>query len=68
MSLHTWVNDWAELPLEPLGWMHSGISVADGLIVVAHPGEPTLLFYDADVLCNAPWRCRDCSNRTGSLS
>jgi hypothetical protein len=30
MSLYTWVTDWAELPLEPLGWMHSGIAIADG--------------------------------------
>ena len=48
MSLYRWVADWTELPLEPLGWMHSGIAFADGLIVVAHPGEPTLLFYDGD--------------------
>lgn len=48
MSLHTSVADWAELPLEPLGWMHSGIAVANSDIVVAHPGEPTLLFYDRD--------------------
>ena len=48
MSLHRSVADWAELPLEPLGWMHSGIAVANSHIVVAHPGEPTLLFYDRD--------------------
>jgi DNA-binding beta-propeller fold protein YncE len=48
MNLYTWVTDWAELPLEPLGWMHSGIAVADSYVVVAHPGEPTLLFYDGD--------------------
>jgi DNA-binding beta-propeller fold protein YncE len=48
MSLFAWISDWAEVPLEPLGWMHSGVAVADDLIVVAHPGEPRLLFYNSD--------------------
>lgn len=48
MSLYEWVGDWASLPQEPLGWMHSGIAIVDGAVVVAHPGEPSLLFYDAD--------------------
>ena len=39
---------WVELPQSPAGWMHSGIAVTDAGIVVAHPGEPTLLFYDVD--------------------
>jgi|SRR5579859_2198883 len=26
--------------------MHSGVAVVNGEVVVAHPGEPTLLFYD----------------------
>ena len=28
--------------------MHSGVAVADGCVVVAHPGKPALLYYDAD--------------------
>lgn len=50
MSRYEWVADWASLPQEPLGWMHSGIAVIDDHVVVAHPGEPTLLFYDGDGL------------------
>lgn len=48
MALYEWVADWAELPQAPLGWMHSGIAIVDGGVVVAHPGEPTLLSYDAE--------------------
>lgn len=48
MSLYEWVADWAELPQEPLGWMHSGVAVANGNVIVCHPGEPTLLAYDID--------------------
>lgn len=48
MSSYEWVPRWTELPEEPPGWMHSGIAVIDGNVVVAHPGEPTLLFHDAD--------------------
>lgn len=46
MSLYEWVEDWAELPQEPFGWMHSGAAVVDGDVIVCHPGAPTLLFYD----------------------
>lgn len=46
MSLYEWIADWVELPDEPLGWMHSGIAVTEDQVVVAHPGEPTLLFYN----------------------
>lgn len=45
---YTWTDRWVDLPQDPLGWMHSGAAVIDGLVVVAHPGEPTLLYYDAD--------------------
>jgi DNA-binding beta-propeller fold protein YncE len=48
MSRYEWTSGWAELPQEPIGWMHSGIAVADDGVVVAHPGEPTLLVYDLD--------------------
>lgn len=48
MNLYEWIADWAHLPQEPLGWMHSGVAVADGQVVVCHPCEPTLLFYNAD--------------------
>lgn len=48
MSLYEWVRDWAALPQEPVGWMHSGVAVVDGAVVVAHPGEPTLLRYGRD--------------------
>ena len=47
MTNYAWSDQWVDLPQEPLGWMHSGAAVIDGLIVVAHPGEPTLLHYDA---------------------
>jgi DNA-binding beta-propeller fold protein YncE len=46
MTLYQWTSDGFELPREPLGWMHSGVAVVDGSVVVAHPGEPTLLFHD----------------------
>ncbi|HZQ02531.1 MAG TPA: hypothetical protein VFA88_00765 [Gaiellaceae bacterium] len=45
MSRYQWVPSWAELPPAPRGWMHSGIALLDGEIVVAHAGEPTLLWY-----------------------
>jgi DNA-binding beta-propeller fold protein YncE len=45
MPLYEWVDDWAELPPAPLGWMHSGIAVVDGSVIVAHPAEPALLAY-----------------------
>jgi hypothetical protein len=48
MSLYEWASDWVALPQEPLGWMHSGVAVIAGSVVVAHPGEPSLLFYDAE--------------------
>jgi hypothetical protein len=48
MSLYEWIPDWASLPQEPPGWMHSGIAVTDGDVVVAHPGESTLLFYGGE--------------------
>lgn len=48
MSVYEWIPNWAVLPEEPLGWMHSGIAVTGAHVVVAHPGEPTLLFYDRD--------------------
>jgi NHL repeat-containing protein len=48
VSLYEWAPEWASLPQEPPGWMHSGAAVVDGRVVVAHPGEPTLLFYGAD--------------------
>lgn len=48
MALYEWVAEWASLPAAPLGWMHSGIAVVDGDVVVAHPGEPTLLMFAAD--------------------
>ena len=47
MTTYRWVHDWVELPQEPLGWMHSGIAFMSGEIVVAHPGQPALLFYDS---------------------
>ena len=47
MSRYAW-SEWVDLPHDPLGWMHSGAAVIDGLVVVAHPGEPTLLYYYAD--------------------
>ena len=46
MSSYEWVPRWTELPEEPLGWMHSGVAMIDGSIVIAHPAEPTLLFHD----------------------
>ena len=46
MSLYTWTDRWVDLPQEPLGWMHSGVAVTDGCVVVAHPGKPALLYYD----------------------
>ncbi len=46
MSLYEWSSVEFELPQEPLGWMHSGVTVIEGRVVVAHPGEPTLLFLD----------------------
>jgi DNA-binding beta-propeller fold protein YncE len=49
MNLYEWTTDW-ELPHEPLGWMHSGISVVGGRVLVAHPGEPTLLAYENGAL------------------
>jgi len=48
MSRYEWVADWIELPKEPLGWMHSGIALREETVVVAHPGEPTLLEYHLD--------------------
>lgn len=48
MSRYQWVGDWAELPDDPSGWMHSGVVVTDEGVVVAHPGEPTLLVYGFD--------------------
>ena len=48
MSRYTWSGQWAVLPQEPLGWMHSGAAVVGALTVIAHPGTPTLLFYDAE--------------------
>lgn len=48
MSRYAWVDEWVQLPLEPVGWMHSGITVTDGRVVVAHPGRPTLLRYGLD--------------------
>ena len=48
MPLYEWVADWADLPPSPLGWMHSGIAIVDGNVVVAHPEEPTLLTYGTD--------------------
>src|SRR5581483_6178774 len=45
VSRYQWVPSWAELPPAPRGWMHSGIALLDGEIVVAHAGEPTLLWY-----------------------
>ncbi len=48
MSRYTWTERWAELPQEPLGWMHSGVAVTDGFVVVAHPGRPALLYFDND--------------------
>jgi DNA-binding beta-propeller fold protein YncE len=48
MPLYEWVAAWADLPPAPRGWMHSGIAVARGHVVVAHPQEPTLLTYDVD--------------------
>jgi DNA-binding beta-propeller fold protein YncE len=48
MSLYEWAPSWAVLPEEPDGWMHSGVTVALGTVVVAHPGEPRLLAYDGD--------------------
>jgi hypothetical protein len=47
MSLYEWTASWVDLPQDPFGWMHSGIAVVDADVIVAHPGEPTLLFYDA---------------------
>lgn len=44
---YEWAADWATLPQAPHGWMHSGIAVVGGHVVVAHPGEPQLLFYDS---------------------
>ena len=48
MSLYTWTDGWVDPPQEPLGWMHSGVAVIDGCVVVAHPGKPALLHYGAD--------------------
>jgi DNA-binding beta-propeller fold protein YncE len=39
--------EWTTLPQAPLGWMHSGVALVDGCIVVAHPAVPRLIFYDA---------------------
>lgn len=46
MSGYDWIPDWTSLPQDPPGWMHSGIAVVDDRVVVAHPAEPTLLYYD----------------------
>ena len=48
MSAYEWIPDWAALPQQPAGWMHSGIVVTGEGVVVAHPGEPTLLVYRLD--------------------
>jgi hypothetical protein len=45
---YTWTDRWVDLPQDPLGWMHSGAAVIEDRVVVAHPGEPTLLHYDSD--------------------
>jgi hypothetical protein len=46
--IYTWTDDWAQLPQDPLGWMHSGVAVLEGRVVVAHPGKPALLHYALD--------------------
>jgi len=48
MARYEWTPGWADLPEAPFGWMHSGIAVIDGRVVVAHPAEAALLFLDAD--------------------
>jgi hypothetical protein len=48
MSLYAWMEDWAELPHAPLGWMHSGATVVGGEFVACHPEDSTLLFYGLD--------------------
>ena len=45
-DIYEWVEHWAQLPNQPPGWMHSGVAVYEDSVVVAHPGEPTLLFFD----------------------
>lgn len=46
--MYTWMDQWAVLPEDPLGWMHSGAAVVNVHIVVAHPGKPALLSYTPD--------------------
>ena len=48
MPLYEWVDDWADLPPAPLGWMHSGVTIVDGNVVIAHAAEPRLLTYGGD--------------------
>lgn len=54
MSVYEWITGF-DLPQEPLGWMHSGIAVVDGRVLVAHPGEPALLAYEnGDLVGSTP--------------
>ena len=49
MSLYEWVENWAELPQDPLGWAHAGVAVTQsGDVLTCHPAEPALLVYDAN--------------------
>jgi hypothetical protein len=48
MPLYEWVADWVDLPPAPLGWMHSGVAVVEGDVVVSHPADPALLRYRPD--------------------
>jgi DNA-binding beta-propeller fold protein YncE len=51
-SDYEWQEGWADLPDDPAakgGWAHHGMGVlSDGLVVAFHPGESTLLFFQAD--------------------
>lgn len=44
--MYDWLADWTHLPQQPLGWMHSGIAIDRGHVVIAHPAAPALLFLD----------------------
>jgi DNA-binding beta-propeller fold protein YncE len=51
-TTYEWIDDWAKIPQTDSasrGWAHPGVVVtAAGQIVTVHPGEPAILFFDAD--------------------